>query len=355
MIRLGIIGCGQVTEKIHVPALLSLQTIKVTALADLDDKRLQIVAGRLDDPDCYPDPASLLNDPSVDAVAICVPTALHAEYALNAIEAGKHVFVEKPLALKLEDCDKLVEATDSAKGLVTVGFNLRHHHLVLRARKIIRSGRLGQIRLIRSVACGNWNAHGPVADWRRRTGSGGGVLLELGVHHFDLWRFLLDSEIDEISATNVSGLCEDETAVISGLMQQGALVDASFAQSTADHNRLDIYGEKGRMCVALERYNGLKIISSRNRDRAVWQAMGFILNSAREMPGAFRKQIRGGSFVDSYRTQWQEFSSNIRESKTPECTVEDGRAAVIACLSALESASSRCSDYRINEGSEFFQ
>ena len=62
---------------------------------------------------------------------------------------------------------------------VTLGFNLRYHHLILCAKKLIRSGRLGHINLIRSVACGNWKAGGPVADWRKRVKFGGGVLFEL--------------------------------------------------------------------------------------------------------------------------------------------------------------------------------
>lgn len=355
MIRIGFIGCGHVTERLHLPALRSFRDVEVTALADPDGERLQRVAGYLGDPDCHTDPDSLLKDSSIDVVAVCTPTQFHAEYALKAIDTGKHVFVEKPLALSLEDCETLVKAAKAANGFVTVGFNLRHHHLVLRAKQIIRSGRLGRIRLIRSVACGNWKAHGPIADWRKRARSGGGVLFELGVHHFDLWRFLLDSEIEEISAQNSSDENEDETAVVNARMKQGTLVDASFAQSTADHNRLDIYGEHGRLCIALERYDGLKFISSRSRQGAVRQRIGFLLNSAKELPGAVSRQLRGGGFADSYRTQWQNFIDNIRESNIPECTVEDGFAAVRACLSALHSASDLCSNDRNNQRSGLFQ
>jgi myo-inositol 2-dehydrogenase/D-chiro-inositol 1-dehydrogenase len=335
MIRVGFIGCGQVAEQLHLPALSAIRGVEVTALADPDDERLQIVAGQLDDPSIHAHPDSLLNDPSIDVVAVCTPTPFHTEYALKSIDAGKHVFVEKPPALKLEDCTGLVEAARSARGFVTVGFNLRHHHLVLRAKKVIRSGRLGHIRLIRSVACGNWKAHGPVADWRKQVATGGGVLFELGVHHFDLWRFLLDSEIEEISAQNVSDVYDDETAVVNGRMKQGALTDASFAQSTANHNRLDIYGEHGRLCLSLERYDGLKFVSSSNKDGSAGQRLRIFLNNTKELPGAFRRQLRGGGFADSYRAQWQAFCDGIRESKAPECTAEDGCAAVRASLAAL--------------------
>lgn len=335
MIRVGFIGCGQVTEQFHLPALNLIRGVKVTALADPDNQRLQMVAGQLDDPGCHAQPDSLLNDSSIDVIAVCSPTPFHAELALKAIDVGKHVFIEKPPALNLEDCTRLVKAARSANGFVTVGFNLRHHHLVLRAKKIIRSGRLGHIRLIRSVACGNWKAHGPIADWRKQVASGGGVLFELGVHHFDLWRFLLDSEIEEISAQNVSDVYDDETAVVNGRMKQGALVDASFAQSTANHNRLDIYGEHGRLCLSLERYDGLKFVSSSSQGGAAGQRLRIFLNNTGELPGAFRRQLRGGSFADSYRAQWQAFCDGIRESKAPGCTAEDGCAAVRASLAAL--------------------
>jgi len=338
MIRIGFIGCGQVTERLHLPALRSIKGVEVSALADHDSERLQKVTGLSGNPDCYSDPYSLLNDSSIDVVAVCTPTQFHAEYALKAIDTGKHVFVEKPLALKLEDCATLVEAAESAKGFVTVGFNFRHHHLIVRAKKIIRSGRLGRIHLIRSVACGNWQAGGPVSNWRKRVNSGGGVIFELGVHHFDLWRFLLDSEIGEVSAQNVSGVNEDETAVVNGRMKQGALVAASFSQSTADHNQLDVYGEHGRLSVALERFDGLEYFSSDRQGGGLKQRLGGSLRSARELPGAFRRQFSGGGFADSYRSQWLELCESIRKGESPGSTAADGFAAVQACLSALDSA-----------------
>jgi predicted dehydrogenase len=337
MIRIGFIGCGQATEQLHLPALRSIRNVEVIALADPDKERLQSVAGRFGNPGCHPDLDSLLSDSTIDVVAVCTPSQYHAEYALKAIDAGKHVFVEKPLALSLEDCELLVKAAKTAQGFVTVGFNLRYHHLVLRAKKIIRSGRLGHISLIRSVACGNWRAHGPIADWRKQSKSGGGVLFELGVHHFDLWRFLLDSEIAEISAQNVSIVNEDETAVVNGRMKQGALADASFSQSTADHNRLDIYGEYGRLGIALERFDGLRFFSSGKQENGMYRRLGIILRSTGELPGAVRRQFNGGSFADSYRAQWLAFCNGIRESKIPGTTAEDGYAAVRASLAALES------------------
>lgn len=344
MIRIGFIGCGWATEQLHLPALRRLKDIEVTALADPDAERLQRVADQLGNPVRHADADSLLNDASIDVVAVCTPARFHAEYALKAITTGKHVFVEKPLALKLEDCEALVVAARATKCFVTVGFNLRYHHLILRAKKLIRSDRLGHISLIRSVACGNWKAGGPVADWRKRVKSGGGVLFELGVHHFDLWRFLLDSEIAEISARNISGQYEDETAVIIGRMKQGALVNASFSQSTANHNRLDIYGEYGRLSVALERFDGLNFVSSRGQGGVVQRRLGIFLNSARELPGAVRRQFRaGGGFADSYRAQWLAFCKSIRESKHSGSTAEDGHAAVRACLSALASAKEKLS------------
>ena len=341
MIRIGFIGCGQVTEHLHLPALRSLKDVEISALADPDDERLRSVAGKLVEPVCHVDPDSLLSEPSIDVVAVCTPSQFHAEYALKAIEARKHVFVEKPLALRLEDCLTLVTAAREAKGVVTVGFNLRHHHLVTRAKAIVRSGKLGRIHLIRSVACGNWEAGGPVADWRRRAMSGGGVLLELGVHHFDLWRFLLDSEIEEISAQNASDMREDETAVVMGRLSRGIMASGSFAQSTADHNRLDIYGENGRLCIALERFDGLKFFSSNGQGSATRSRLENSLSSARELPGAFRRQFRGGGFADSYRNQWLALCNSIRQGGFPGSTVEDGYAAVQASLSALDSASVR--------------
>src|ERR1044071_1996584 len=135
IIRLGVIGCGAVSETGHLPALRQVPAFKVTALADIDSLRLERLSARFGIPERFRDYRELIESENVDAVAVCTPPALHAEMALAAIAAGKHVFVEKPLALTSAEANLLSEAAADATTLkLMVGFNLRWHRLIVEAR-----------------------------------------------------------------------------------------------------------------------------------------------------------------------------------------------------------------------------
>jgi len=139
-LKIGIIGCGRVTESFHLPALKQLPNTEVVGLADIDKARLNRVANQFRIERRVTEYSELLSDLSIDCVTVCVPAQFHVEVALAALEAGKHVFVEKPLALTLEDCDRLIEKANSVENKITVGFNLRHHRLIQEAQQIIQEG-----------------------------------------------------------------------------------------------------------------------------------------------------------------------------------------------------------------------
>src|SRR4029079_2635056 len=212
---MGMIGCGSVARERHLPALRSLPDVQVVAVADCDSNRIDQVGDQFQIPSRSTDYRSLLENPAIDAVAVCVPVQLHVEVALASLEAGKHVFVEKPLSLALAEIDRLIEAAARSSKKVIVGFNLRRHRLLREAREIIRSGRLGRLELIRSTLTSN---HVKVPEWRAKRESGGGALIEMAVHHFDLWRFLLGTEVAEVFTFSRSSEWEDETATVSARM-----------------------------------------------------------------------------------------------------------------------------------------
>ena len=150
-IGIGIIGYAGAASRLHLPVLTRLPGVRVTAIAGTTREALHAVADRYAIPGRYLDYRTLLRDPSVDAVAVCVPPVLHEVIGLAALEAKKHVFMEKPLALSLEQCARLVHAADSAPVTTMVGFHLRWHRLVQEAQKRIASGRLGTVELLRTV------------------------------------------------------------------------------------------------------------------------------------------------------------------------------------------------------------
>jgi predicted dehydrogenase len=151
-IRLGIVGCGGITELRHLPALRKLSAFEITALADSNAGKLASIGGTIETASRYENYRELIESPKVEAVAVCVPPEFHTEIALAAIAAGKHVFIEKPLALTIADCDRLTRAAAAMPALkILVGFNLRWHRLIRIARRKIRRAELGDIELIRTV------------------------------------------------------------------------------------------------------------------------------------------------------------------------------------------------------------
>ena len=312
-LRTAIVGCGHASETLHIPALRRLSGVEVVALVDPNRQALQRVASRFGIGDCFTELDPVLGDPSVDMVAVCVPPALHVETALHVLDAGKHVLVEKPLALSLEDCDRLVDRAEAVDAKVMVGFMLRFHRLVRTARAFIRDGSLGSIEAIRT----NWTSpigyRQQLPAWRNRPETGGGVLFEIAVHHFDLWRYLLDTEVEEVFTLSRSKNFPNETASVTARLANGAVATGFFSDCTSDGNELEIYGRNGRLRVSLYRYAGFEFIPT-----SATQGLAARLRELKKsiMTLATRISIlrQGGDFCLAYRDEWKHFTDVVRHN-----------------------------------------
>ena len=245
-VRLGVIGCGKVVCRIHLGALRRVRGARVVAVADPVPARRAEGARLAGGAAAFADWEELLRRTDVDAVLICTPSALHAECAVAALAAGKHVYVEKPLASNPAQAESVVRAWE-ATGLVGMsGFNYRHHPLYLRARKVVASGNLGQVIAVRScfTSAGEW-----VDAWRKERSLGGGVLLDLAGHHIDLAQFVLDEPICKVSARIASWRSEQDTAWTEMTLEDGVLMHSFFSLRGTDCNRFEIYGESARLTV----------------------------------------------------------------------------------------------------------
>jgi len=333
-VGIGIIGCGFAAAKLHLPALRALREAKIVAAADLDRSRLTQVADRFGIPMRSEDFRLVLDNPAVDAVAVCVPPAAHTAVTLAALEAGKHVLVEKPLALSLDDCDRLIERAARSDRVVTVGFNMRWHRLVRRARTILAQGILGRLSLLRSVFTSGSRFEERYQPWRARREQGGGVLTEFGVHHYDLWRFLLDSEVEEVFAMAGGG-----SATVTGRMASGVLVEAGFSEITGGRNEFDLFGAAGQLHLSCYRFDGLEVAGIRElypgSPAIRLRRLGRLI---RELPESVPAMRRGGDHIDSYRAEWLHFLAAIRGGRSAGAALLDGRRALEVALAALESA-----------------
>ncbi|KPL15505.1 MAG: hypothetical protein AMJ93_16545 [Anaerolineae bacterium SM23_84] len=337
LVKLGLIGCGTVTENRHLPALQSLQDVEVIAVADTDPDRLKRVADKFHAEKRYADFRALLSDPAVEAAAVCVPAQFHVELALAVLDAGRHLFIEKPLALSLDECDRLIGRAAQSPSKVMVGFNLRWHRLVRQAREIVQRGTLGPVKSLRSVITSRFREDEP--EWTKRRKLGGGVLIELAVHSFDLWRFLLQSEIEEVFAMSRSGRWEDETATVTARMANGVLTSAVFSKGTGENNEMEIYGQNGHLYISSYRFDGLEFVPSSSFPGSVRTRLRRMAHTLKELPQAASAIRQGGDFVASYQAEWRHFIDSIQQDTPVESTLEDGRRALQVVLAAVESAS----------------
>jgi myo-inositol 2-dehydrogenase/D-chiro-inositol 1-dehydrogenase len=340
-VRVGLVGCGHVTENFHLPALRSLGEARVVALADVDAGRLKAVADRFGVAERYADFHELVGQADIEVVGICTPPRFHVEMALAALEAAKHVFIEKPLGLDVEETDRLTRRARGSSRKLMVGFNLRHHVHVRAARALIRQGRLGAVELVRTVLSSRYRSQAGLPPWRRHREQGGGVFSELAVHHFDLLRFLLESEIEEVFAVSRPIEAEDRAATIAARMTSGPLVSLLFAQHAAEANQVEVFGQHGRLLISFYRFDGLEFAPAAELPGGVRSRLRTVSRAIGGLPRALTLGLQGGSFRTSYRAEWRHFIDCIRGDRPVDGTLEDGQRALQAVLAAMRSATVR--------------
>ena len=337
-VRLGIIGCGRATLVLHVPALRNVPAVRVVAVADPDEGRRNEAAGRLGAGRRYSTADALLASGDIDAVGVITPTASHADLGVQVLESGRHLLVEKPLALDREACARLAAAQAAAARCALVGHNGRWHRLVRDARAFIRGGRLGPIKAVLSVYT-HWHPDASSQPWHRRRADGGGVLFNDGVHHFDLWRYLLDAEIADVSArSRRSATYDDDTCVVEATMSNGVLASAVLSFTTAPASTIDVFGEAGRLSVSMYRFDGLRFLPNTAYEGSLAWRAGSLARSLAALPRAMAARGGGSEFERSYAAMWAHFAACATGRATPECTLGDGRAAVEVARAAIESA-----------------
>lgn len=339
-IRLGIVGCGEATTGLHLRAIEAHADIDVVALADVDATRLEQAANKFSVPGRYPDPEALIADPNVDGVAICVPPEHHVPLAMAALDADKHLFVEKPLTLDLDDAQRLIARANRSDRTVLVGHNLRHHHHAIEARKRIRHGDLGSVEFVHAVWSSRYRIDRDFPDWRRCRATGGSALFELAVHYLDLWRYLTGSEIEDVFASSRSGEADDLTATVIARMADGVLASSAFSQYAATGHDVEVFGQDGRLRLSLCRFDGLEFAPITQFPGSPGDRLQGLLHTIKELPRGVVSATRGGGFAESYRDQWRHFVDCVRRGEPVMCTLEDGKRAVQAALACIASAQS---------------
>ena len=197
----GIVGLGGMARRM-VSAIARASNAHLAAVASRDVVKAQSFAEEHGNARAYGDYDAMLGDQSVQVVYVCTPNVLHAEQSIAALRAGKHVLVEKPMALTVADAESMVEVARSANRTLGVGFHLRHHAVHREIKRLLDAGTAGQ-PIFTSALWGMYNPtlHLQIHRWQMQHAiAGAGSLMGIGVHEVDLLPWLLGQPIVEVSA-----------------------------------------------------------------------------------------------------------------------------------------------------------
>ncbi len=311
-------------------------------MADLDESRRDRAAGLLlGITERHVSAEALLARGDLDAIAVVTPTATHADLGVAVLASGRHLFIEKPLALDAGACARLEAAKAAAAGCALVGHNARWHRLIAQAGTMIREGRLGAIKAVLSVYT-HWHPDPSSQPWHRHRAEGGGVLFNDSVHHVDLWRHLLGEEVAEVYArTRSTGTYDDDTSVVDARLTSGVLASLVLSFTTAPASSIDVFGEEGRLSVSMYRFDGLRFMPHSSYDGSFGWRARTVAQTLAGVPRMVVTAARGGAFTRTYEAMWRHFADCAAGRAVPACTLADGRAAVEVTRAAIESIDTR--------------
>lgn len=203
-IGVAIIGCGQIASTRHAPEYHSNPSVELVGYYDHHpenaDRLVEQFGGKR-----YDSMEALLKDERVEAVSVCTPNRFHAEHSIQALDAGKHVLCEKPMAMTLDEAHQMCQAETRNGKLLKIGMNQRHIPAHIKAREMIRDGQIGRIIAIttnfKHAGPENWAEAGEGTWFFSHMDAGYGSIGDLGTHKFDLARYLLDTRVTRVVST----------------------------------------------------------------------------------------------------------------------------------------------------------
>lgn len=247
-LRFGIVGCGMIAN-VHAQALRSLEGVILAGVADARKESAEAFAEKYRIA-VYENYESMLADGEIDAVCVCTPSGFHAENTLAALRAGKHVAVEKPIAMTAEEADEIIRTAKECEKLVTVISQMRFATDVIFLKDAIDTGKLGTLKMC-DLYMKYWRdgAYYHSSPWKGNRALDGGVLMNQGIHGVDLLRHLIGGAtvVGSISDRLTHKIESPDTALALLRYDCGALgvIEASTATYPGFEMRLEIIGERG--------------------------------------------------------------------------------------------------------------
>lgn len=198
MFRFGILSTARIGEQHVVPAIAAADNCVLGAVASRDAKRARQFANRFGIPQAFDSYEAMLASDAIDGVYIPLPTSQHVDWAVAAIKAGKHVLVEKPLALRARDINAVIKARDASGLVVSEAFMVAYHPQWAKVRELLNKGAIGRLRMVQgSFAYHNTDPE----NMRNRPELGGGVIPDIGVYPTVVTRMATGLEPQRVQAT----------------------------------------------------------------------------------------------------------------------------------------------------------
>jgi UDP-N-acetylglucosamine 3-dehydrogenase len=329
-LKVGVIGCGAIAIRRHLPEYAAEGNVEIVAVSDIVLERAQEAAQKYGAQKVYEDYKELLQNEEIDAVSVCLPNYLHAPVTIAALQAGKHVLVEKPMATSIEEAEEMIKVAKEHNKKLMVAHNQRFVPSHVKAKELIESGSIGKVYSFRT-AFGHpgpegWSVDGATSWFFKKEHAFIGALGDLGVHKSDVIRYLLGDivEVASFVETNAKqGTDVDDNAVCILKTESGVIgtLAASWAYVTGDDNSTIIYGEKA--VLRLEDDPTHSLVVQYKTGEVVKYELGKIQTN--ESGGQTSTRVIE-AFVDS-----------IVNDKVPPISGEEGMKSLEVILAALES------------------
>ena len=340
--KLGILGCGN-RSKSHISVLNEVPEIEVAALCDIVphkmDQRTRLIR-KGSKPHKYVDMEKMLQQEDLDAVAILLPNHLHKLGTIAALEAGKHVFCEKPMALTVADCNEMIAVSERTRRAIQIGTQKRHSNAYKKVVETIRKSSVGKI-LSSDVNSyrGDWRV--PAEDeyppgveyWRLNQDKCGGVVYEMGAHTIDVNNWIFDSE--PLTVVSLQGVNDLALRTRNSTDHGGVLVRYANGAMMNYGGNLYTYGSSGADYFFA--VNGTIKLAAGELEIHYGYARGF--PTQEPLPKPVKMKLPGVG--DGTTDQWKYFARVLAGQADPYPDGYTGRQSIQICQGAIVSAQQR--------------
>ncbi len=331
ILHFGIIGCGMISSA-HADSVKSIPDAELTGVFDMSPDRCRAFAKSYG-VKAYDSVDALLSDTDIDAVCICTPSGFHAENALRVMEAGKHVLIEKPLALNTDDCDRLIEAAAKYGVKAGVMSQLRFAETTQILKSLVDNGDLGRIVtadiLMKYYRSPEYFAESPWrGTWKH---DGGGALMNQGIHGIDLLLYIMGKakSVYGMARTLRHSIEVEDTASAVVEFENGALglIQGTTSVSPGYPRVLTVSGTKGTVSITENRFTEWSIT-----DREIPDGI--------RLGGEIRSGARNPTDISNagHRMQIEDFIDAIRNDREPKVGLADGRRTIEMITAIYESS-----------------